>query len=111
VSHPRDQFALERGRRFLFVASVLAVGVGAWHAYDAVQKFQSPWPVIALMPVLLGLLWGWHAFLTRRQPTGALPTAEQVRARGGRAARRLHWISLVVGLAALALTYLAAQLR
>src|SRR5512141_2933826 len=100
MSHPRDQAALERGRRFMFLLGVLVVGIGAAHAYDAMKKGESPWPPLVLVPIAIAALWGSHAFLTRRQPTGALHTEEQVKARGRRALGPLHWISLVATLVA-----------
>jgi len=111
MSLQRDQAALERGRRFLFILGVLAVGIGAAHAYDAMRKGESPWPALVAVPVMIAALWGWQAVLTRRRPTGALPTEEQVKARGRRALRPLHWISLAVTLAALALGYVVSRMR
>lgn len=111
MSHPRDQAALERGRRMMFLLGVLVVGVGAAHAYDAMKKGESPWPPLVLVPILIAAIWGWHAYLTRRQATGVLPTEEQVKARARRTLRPLHWISLFAALAALALGFLAQRLR
>lgn len=107
----RDQAALERGRRVMFIIGVLVVLVSAGHAYDALKKGESPWVPLALVPVLIAALWGWHAFLTRRQPTGALPTEEQVKERGRRVLRPLHWVSLAITLAVLVLGYLVSRMR